>query len=254
MSKNKIQPERQTVSVYKVWDLPTRLFHWINLLLVFTLLALGFVMMLKPELGISGVEAKIGIKRAHVIVGYLFAVNFIIRLIWGCIGGGFSKFTELFKNLFSLHAIKAYQAKIKSGENPQYLGHNPLGKLMVAAMILTLFVMMTTGLIRAGTDIYYPPFGSAVQHFIAEKGVDPSSLIPYDKTGVDAQKQAQMKPFKSLMGQIHYYSAWILLVLISLHIAGAIYTENKHQRGVISAMFSGEKPLTSKAEDEDENK
>lgn len=253
MSKENIQPEIQTVSVYKVWDLPTRLFHWINLLLVFILLALGFVMMYKPELGISGVDAKIGIKRIHIFVGYAFAINLGLRIIWGCIGGGYSRLSELLKNLFSFKAIKDYQEKINAGKNPQYLGHNPVGKLMVAAMMLLFLSQTITGLIRAGTDIYYPPFGGAIQEYIAAEGVNPESILPYDNTGVNLERQAEIKPFKSILGRIHSYGAWTLLILIALHIAGAIYTENKHQGGVISAMFSGKKPLTSKPEDENEN-
>lgn len=225
---------------YRVWDRPTRVFHWVNLLLVLSLMFVGLIMLFKSEIGITGLAAKIGLKELHTVIGYLFAINLIIRLVWGFIGNRFAKFTG---NLPKIGAIKQYQTALRAGENPQYLGHNPTGKLAVLVIMLILTVIMATGLIRAGTDIYYPPFGTAVTQYIAADGVDATSIKPYDKTGVDKAKLAVIKPYKSLAGTVHLYSAYFLMLLIVLHIAGVIIAELRHQPGIISAMFSGKKRI-----------
>lgn len=200
----------------------------------------GLIMLFKSEVGITGLEAKIGLKELHTVIGYLFAINLIIRLSWGFIGNRFAKFSG---NLPKLGAIKRYQTALRAGENPQYLGHNPMGKLAVLVIMITLMLIMATGLLRAGTDIYYPPFGGAVTQYIAAEGVDATRIKPYDETGVDKAKLAVLKPYKSLAGTVHLYSVYFLMLLIVLHVVGVIIAEVRHQPGIISAMFSGKKQI-----------
>ncbi|WP_281212244.1 cytochrome b/b6 domain-containing protein [Shewanella insulae] len=237
----------QEVKVYKVWDRPTRLFHWINLGLVMVLIFIGMVMLFKADIGISGLEAKIGLKKLHVWVGYLFAINLSIRLIWGVIGSHSARLSQF---LPDPKGLSRYKAKLAKGGSPQYLHHNPMGRLAIFAMMLLLVTIMLTGLVRAGTDIYYPPFGGAVSDYIAQPGVEGASIKPYDDTGVDGKKVAILKPYKSLAGKVHLYSVYLLILIIVLHIAGVIVAEIKHQPGLVSAMISGNKPLTGPAEDE----
>ncbi|MCG9738630.1 cytochrome b/b6 domain-containing protein [Shewanella insulae] len=237
----------QEVKVYKVWDRPTRLFHWINLGLVMVLIFIGMVMLFKADIGISGLEAKIGLKKLHVWVGYLFAINLSIRLIWGVIGSHSARLSQF---LPDPKGLSRYKAKLAKGGSPQYLHHNPLGRLAIFVMMLLLVTIMLTGLVRAGTDIYYPPLGGAVSDYIAQPGVDGASIKPYDDTGVDGKKVAILKPYKSLAGKVHLYSVYLLILMIVLHIAGVIVAEIKHQPGLVSAMISGNKPLTGPAEDE----
>lgn len=68
---------------YRVWDLPIRLFHWVNFFSVFSLIVSALIMMYKKELGITGLDAKVGLKTLHVFIGYLFVTNLLVRLVWG---------------------------------------------------------------------------------------------------------------------------------------------------------------------------
>lgn len=233
---------------YRVWDKPSRLFHWVNVLLVVSLLFVGFLMLFRTDLGIDSLEAKIKIKELHIIIGYVFAANLLFRILWGFIGSHFAKFAN---NIPSLSAIMGYKSALGRGENPQYIGHNPLGKLAVFIIMLTLTVLLCTGLFRAGTDVYYPPFGDAIAQYIAQDGVDAASIKPYDTTGVDKLKLDEMKPYKSLAGQIHLYGAYFLILLILLHVIAVIQAERKHQPGIISAMFSGIKRIKGPTQDKE---
>lgn len=241
---------RIEIKSYAVWDKPTRLFHWVNVILVLALVLVGGIMMYRSELGITELTGKIGLKTLHVCIGYAFALNLLVRLVWGFVGNKYARFSHIFPNAKTKSDLMLYKSELAAGKNPQYLGHNPKGKFAVLAIMLLLVTIMLTGLFRAGTDIYYPPLGSAIQSYLAESNVDPESLQPYDETGVDVEKAATIKPFKGLAGEVHVYAVYLLLLLILLHIFAVIYTEVKRQPGIISAMFSGKKIIQGQPKDE----
>ena len=231
---------------YRVWDKGIRIFHWVNVLLVTTLMFVGLIMLFKSELGISGLAAKIRLKELHTVIGYMFAINLLIRLMWGFAGNPFAKFSSMRPKISEL---SIYKQRLKMGKKPQYLGHNPIGKFAVLTIMTLLIVIMVSGLIRAGTDIYYPPLGGAVTRYIAADTVDPATIKAYDNTGVNLDKKANIKPYKSLAGDIHLYSVYLLMLLILMHIIGVVLVELHHQPGIISAMFSGKKRIAGQCED-----
>jgi Ni/Fe-hydrogenase 1 B-type cytochrome subunit len=237
---------------YRVWDLPTRLFHWINFSSVILLIFIGLVMLFKKELGITSVEAKIGLKTVHVIIGYVFVANLAIRIIWGFIGNKYARWRTLVPASGHMDTIRSYMNSIKQGEPLQYAGHNPLGQLAVAVIFLCLIIMAVTGLTRAGTDIYYPPFGSIAAEYIAQPGVDPGSLVPYDTSAVDKDKYDALKAFKKPFGTVHIYTAYFLMFLIVMHIGAVIRVEVREGGGIISAMFTGKKLLNNAASDDED--
>jgi cytochrome b561 len=107
-----------------------------------------------------------------------------------------------------------------------------------------------TGLVRAGTDIYYPPFGGFAAAYVAKPGVDPETLAPYDVTMVDEAKFARLKAFKRPFGVVHIWSAYLLMAMIVLHVAAVVITELREGGGIVSAMFTGRKVLTREPVDE----
>jgi cytochrome b len=239
------------LKLYRVWDLPTRLFHWINFTAVISLIFFGLIMLYKKELGITSVEAKIGLKEVHVIIGYIFVLNLGFRLFWGFVGNHYARWRAILPGKGFLQSVHDYKASLGAGNPQQFLGHNPMGRLAITVMLLLLIIMAATGLIRAGTDIYYPPFGAYVAEFVADPNTDPDSLIPYDPTGTDAEKVDRLKAFKGPFGTIHLYTAFILMFIIVVHIAAVVYTEVREGGGIISAMFTGKKVLSGKPVDDE---
>ncbi|HFD80579.1 MAG TPA: cytochrome b/b6 domain-containing protein [Gammaproteobacteria bacterium] len=237
------------VGVYRVWDLPVRLFHWINFLAVISLFFLGFVMLYKKELGISSLEAKIALKEVHVIIGYVFAANLLFRFVWAFAGNRFARWSAFLPHRGLAAEGRRYLQSLRRGEPEAWLGHNPLGRMAVAFLYLLLTIVAVTGLVRAGTDIYYPPFGALVQDYIAAEGVEPASLKPYDETGVDAGRLERMKAFKGPFGDIHLYTAWVLLAMLVVHIGAVILSDSREGGAIISAMFTGRKYLRGKPVD-----
>jgi len=241
---------QSNIKVYKAWDINTRLFHWINFLCVITLSILGLIMLNKSSIGISGAEASIGLKELHVTIGYVFTTNLVIRIIWGFLSGRHSRWSSSFPGKDFKRELSSYKASLASGKPQVFIGHNPQGRLAVLFMMLLLTVMMATGLVRAGTDIYYPPFGQFVQVYVAAQGVSPSQIKPYDKTGTDADKYAGLQAFKEPFGTIHVYVAYLLWLMILLHVVVVVRADAGDHGTLISAMFSGKKHLPREPVDE----
>jgi len=236
-----------TLTSYRVWDRTTRIFHWLNFLSLLVLIAVGLVILFAKELGLSN-EGKVLLKTIHVYAGYVFTANLLWRLVWAFIGGPFARWRAL------LPFGKGYGEALGSyvrGEKTSYKGHSPLGRLAVVALLIVLTVQAVTGLVLAGTDIYFPPFGNWIAGWIAAPGVDPATLVPYVKEMVDAEAYKEMRAFRSLYIDTHVINFYVILALIVLHIAAVVRAEVKHGGGLVSAMFTGSKALAEPPVDDE---
>ena len=70
---------------YRVWDAPTRWFHWINVLCILILAGIGVVILNANALGVNS-DGKVTLKIIHAWTGYVFALNLLWRFIWGFVG------------------------------------------------------------------------------------------------------------------------------------------------------------------------
>jgi Ni/Fe-hydrogenase 1 B-type cytochrome subunit len=231
------------IKLYQSWNLSTRLFHWINFLCIFLLSIFGLIMLNKGAIGISATEASIGLKTIHVLVGYVFASNLLIRLFLGLFGNQHSRWSALLPGKNFKQEMKTYKASLKSGQAQTFIGHNPKGRLSVLVMLALLTLMMATGLTRAATDIYYPPFGTIASSYVAAVGIPGSQIKPYDTTGTNVERMAELQSFKKPIGTIHVYGAYVLWVLILIHLIAVIRAESGGEGSLVSAMFSGKKYL-----------
>lgn len=232
------------LKAYFVWDASVRWFHWINVLCILGLVALGTVILNASALGVS-TEGKILLKVVHVWIGYVFAANLLWRLIWAFIGGAHARWRSILPGgVGYMSELRTYVADFMAGRPRQYLGHNPLGRIAVTLLLLVLVVQAITGLVLAGTDIFYPPLGAWIASWIAAPGVDPATLMPYAKETYDAAAYESMRAFRKPFITLHYYSFYALLGLIVLHIAAVVITEIREGGNLISAMFTGKKVLS----------
>ncbi|MEH6358412.1 MAG: cytochrome b/b6 domain-containing protein [Pseudomonadales bacterium] len=249
-----ISSDNKTLQHYSVWDRTTRWFHWINVVCVLSLMVIGFVIFNGKVLGVSG-DGKILLKTIHVYIGYVFAVNLVWRLIWGFIGNKYARWKAILpagKGYWC--SVKAYLVGAKRGEAPQYLGHNPVGRLMVTFLFLLLTTQAVTGFVLAGTDLYFPPFGNQIAEWVAEEGStseDIANLKPGSKEGVSSEAYAEMRSFRKPIITTHMYVFFTLLVAVFLHVVAVIVTEVREGNGLISAMFTGKKVVIKKPVDLD---
>lgn len=229
--------------MHEVWDKPIRIFHWINVLCIIGLAGIGLVILNAKILGVA-TEGKILLKTVHVWIGYVFALNLAVRICWGFAGNRFARWRAVLPGGSGyITSVIDYVRASPRWEPEQHLGHNPLGRLSVTLMLILLTAQAITGLVLAGTDIFYPPIGNWIASWIAAEGVDPGSLLPYAKDTYDAEAYSSMRAFRKPFITIHLYSFYSLLIIITLHIIAVVVSEIKEGSNLISAMFTGKKLL-----------
>ena len=110
---------------YRAWDVPTRIFHWLNAVLVIALIGTALVIYNGDALGISA-NGKILLKSVHVTFGYAMAANLLWRFVWAFLGNRYAGRRAILPGGRGyLKSLKAYTASFWSGEPQQYVGDNP---------------------------------------------------------------------------------------------------------------------------------
>jgi len=113
----------------RIWDWPTRVFHWVLLVLVTTSFVTGHI----------GGNAM----QYHLWSGFTILGLLIFRLVWGVVGGHYARFASFVRSPASAWR---YARSLMRPDSPRYPGHNPLGGWSVIAMLLALMLQVGTGL------------------------------------------------------------------------------------------------------------
>ena len=111
----------------RVWDLPTRLFHWALVVCIVGLVTTA-------QIGGNAMDW-------HFRFGYSVLTLLLFRLVWGFAGGHWSRFSSF---LYSPASLLRYIRGQEDGVQP--LGHSPLGALSVFAILALLLLQVGTGL------------------------------------------------------------------------------------------------------------
>jgi cytochrome b len=117
----------------RIWDLPTRLFHWA--------LALSVVA--------SFITAKVGGGAMvwHFRLGFLALGLIVFRLVWGFVGGRWSRFGSFVRSPVTVWRYLRGGSADAAGPGGQEVGHNPLGGWSVLALLAVLGLQVATGLV-----------------------------------------------------------------------------------------------------------
>ena len=171
-----------------VWDLPTRLFHWSIVVLI----------------AFSWWSSEEAFDPWHVWSGYALLFLLLFRILWGFAGSSTARFASFVRGPAS---VLKY---LRTGHWP-LAGHSPLGALSVVALLLSMLVQVTTGLIQIDTDDFVEgPLSSLVSFETSEAAHD-----------------------------IHEFNFNILLGLIALHLAAILVYRLALGRKLVGPMISG---------------
>ena len=129
-----------------IWDLPTRLFHWLLVGCVGFCALSGFLL---PDTWFGW----------HFLCGYGIGLLLLFRAVWGLLGPEHSRWTS-FPPVPS--AIIAHVKSLLTAKPHRSLGHNPAGGAMIYALLATLTGLVVTGLIVLGGEAKQGPLAGLV--------------------------------------------------------------------------------------------
>ncbi|NVM93266.1 cytochrome b [Variovorax sp. SG517] len=182
----------------RVWDLPTRLFHWA--------LAIAVIGMIG-----TGLNAAM---EWHFRLGYTVLALLLFRVLWGFVGGRWSRFGAF---IYGPGSLTAY---LRGRAHPDHLiGHTPLGALSVFAVLAILAVQVATGLM-ADDEI---SASGPLTRFVSGEVV---SLA----TG---WHKAQGK--------------WTVIALVSLHVLAVLFYVLVKRHRLVRPMVTGDKLVSSES-------
>jgi cytochrome b len=211
------EPDAQT----RVWDLPTRLFHWTLAVLVVLLYATG-------EYGLLDMTW-------HFWLGYAVLALLIFRVLWGIFGSQTSRFDDFVRGPFD---VAAYARSMFSTNKQPSIGHNPLGGWSVLALLLCVLVQAVTGLFAtdeidtdgplvARVSTHTVKLMTRVHHWnenvlLALVGLHIGAVLLYlllkDENLIAPMISGRKR--LSQLPQLRFASVWLALALLALAIAG----------------------------------
>ncbi len=149
----------------------------------------------------------------HAIAGKVLFALILFRLIWGIVGSETAQFSKFIKP--PLTTI-AYLRSMKKSDNEPIIGHTPPGAYMIITMLLVILIQIVSGLCSSDDIFVEGNFYRYLDHETAE-----------------------------WMASIHYYTFYILIFLISLHVSTiAIYAITGVN--MVKPMISGSKIVQEK--------
>jgi len=182
----------------RVWDLPTRLFHW-----VLAACVLGSI-----------VSAKIGGNAMawHFRFGYVVLTLLAFRLLWGFVGGRWSRFASF---VYAPSTTLRYLRGQSRDDEHHHVGHNPLGAFSVFGFLALLLLQVSTGLV-ADDEI--------------------SNAGPLVKLVSGATSSLATNWHKN-------FGQWLIITLIVLHLGAVTYYWLRQRSNLVAPMLHGDKPL-----------
>lgn len=116
-----------TTTAIRVWDAPTRVFHW--------LLVLSFA-------GAYLTSESERWSLVHITLGYTLGGLITFRLIWGFVGTRYARFTSFVKGPSEVLQYAKSMATLKP---KHFVGHNPLGAVAIVLLIASGIAIVVTG-------------------------------------------------------------------------------------------------------------
>ena len=211
-----------------VWELPVRIFHWINVLCITVLAITGFIIADPPAIR-SGAEASESywfgtVRFIHFGTAYIFFFNMLLRIYWAFVGNRFANWKSFLpfsrkmrKNI--LHVFKVdillMHDKTEDVRNIS-VGHNSVAALSYVALFIVAVVQVITGF-----GLYSDNSGWWLPDLF-------SWVVPL--FGGDF-----------MVRTIHHIATWVFIFFTLVHVYLVFYHDWLEGRGEVSSMFGGYK-------------
>lgn len=185
----------------RVWDWPTRAFHW---LLVFTLVSAWVSFEYAEALGDP-------LLRWHRWNGYAVLVLVVFRLMWGVVGSSTARFAQFVRGPA---AVLRYARDLAGGHKRHFLGHNPLGTMMILLLLAGVTVQGVLGLFT----------------------------LEHNEIVAGPLKRLLSDEMTEAVSKLHVRGFNILLLIVAVHVLANVAYSIFAKDPVVKAMVTGTKP------------
>lgn len=208
----------------RVWDPIVRFGHWI-------LAAAFFTAYLTEDFLV-----------AHVWAGYAVAGVVAVRLLWGLAGTRHARFSDFVR---SPRAVFRYLGDMLRHRARRYLGHNPAGGVMILALLFSLAVTASSGLVLYAYEEGAGPLAPLLVEQTARdgRGADRPGYGD-DRDDHDSRREHEAE---EVWEELHELFANLTLLLVVLHVAGVLLSSLAHRENLVRAMITGRKPAEPEA-------
>lgn len=207
-----------------VWELPVRLYHWVNAACVVALGVTGYLIGNPPAISYSSEAYQqywFGwVRFIHFVTAFVFFFNFLVRIYWGFVGNDFARWTNFipfkkaqFREMGEVLKVDVMQTKIRGLIS---IGHNALAGLIYFLSFLVFLFQAITGfaLYSSMSDSFFPRLFAWI--------------VPL--MGGDFAVR-----------QWHHVFMWFFVVFVIIHVYLVFYHDYVEGRGTTSSMVGGYK-------------
>lgn len=205
-----------------VWQLPVRLYHWVNALSIVILSVTGYIIGDPPAIQ-SAAEASYSywfgtVRAVHFITAYVFFFNFVIRIYWGFAGNRFANWRNFvpytkrhWLDMWDIIRVDILQVKCENNPN---LGHNALASFTYFLTFIAFLLQVLTGF-----GIY-----AAMSHsWLATLFAWVPSILGGD----------------IVTREIHHILMWFFILFSLVHVYLVFYHDYIERNGTTSSMIGG---------------
>ena len=217
-----ITPRKLDLREVYVWELPVRIYHWVNVICIVMLCITGYLIGNPLVLG-GHYEASDSfffgnIRFLHFLFSFLFFFNYIMRTYWAFVGNKYSRWYNYipytkrqWKEFWAVMRVDILQIK---HENIESVGHNSLASFTYLIVFLLFLMQSLTGfgMYAAMSDGWFPKMFAWIVPLL----------------GGDEMTR-----------HIHHILMWVFIIFSLIHIYLCFYHDYVERRGVTSSMIGG---------------
>ncbi|MEN8230158.1 MAG: Ni/Fe-hydrogenase, b-type cytochrome subunit [Bacteroidota bacterium] len=205
-----------------VWELPVRVYHWVNVLCIIMLCLTGYLigdpLVLGGHLEASGSFFFGKIRFIHFFFSFLFFFNYVMRTYWAFVGNKYSRWYNYvpykkrqWKEIWAVLKVDIMQVK---HQNIESVGHNSLASFTYLGIFLLFLMQSLTGfgMYAAMSDGWFPKLFAWIVPLL----------------GGDEMTR-----------HIHHILMWVFIIFSMIHIYLCFYHDYVERRGVTSSMIGG---------------
>lgn len=194
--------EKLTYTRQKVYDPILRLIHmWNGLAILFLILTIWLSDLFEKGVG------EDALWQLHIYLGYALAVGFIARLVWGIVGPGHARFSDMWHPAAWWDAVRNFNLHAR----PRF-GHNTLASGVYLLFYILLAAMVATGLGLAAVEHSTGPFNAWL---------------------------GDMAQLEDVFEEPHEFIYTLLMGFVAVHIAALIWHEKKDKAPLAQSMVTG---------------